>query len=55
MPKQVSSSAATFLVEPEVWAGDELEIVASRDIDHAGADALNAGFGLAIEGYLQRR
>jgi hypothetical protein len=51
----VSWSAATSFVAPEVWRGDELEVVAGPDLDHAGADALHAGFALAIEGYPQRR
>jgi hypothetical protein len=42
-------------VAPEVWRGDELEVVAGPDLDHAGADGLHTGFALAIEGYPQRR
>jgi hypothetical protein len=43
---QVSSSAATFLVESRGLAGDRLEIVAKRDVDDGAADALHAGIAL---------
>jgi hypothetical protein len=45
MANQVSSSAATFLVDAEVWR-DELEIVAGRDLDDGAADALHAAVTL---------
>jgi hypothetical protein len=51
---QVSSSAPTFLVEPEVSRA-----VSSKWspgwVDAANADALHAGFALAIEGYRKGR
>ena len=43
MANQVSSLAATFLVDPGGLAGDELEVVARRDVNHGGPDALDAG------------
>jgi len=39
MANQVSSSAATCLVAPEVLAGDELEVVAGPDLDDGAAVA----------------
>jgi hypothetical protein len=38
MANQVSSSAATFLGRARGLAGDELEVVAERDLDPGGAD-----------------
>jgi hypothetical protein len=46
MANQVSSLAAAFLVAPEFLAGDELNVIASRDMDHGAADALDAGIAL---------
>jgi hypothetical protein len=36
------ASAAMFLGEREVWAGDELEVVTGSDVAHGAADALYA-------------
>jgi hypothetical protein len=39
------------LSRPGGLASDKLEVVAGLDVDDASADALHAGFALAIESY----